>query len=86
MPPKLNVGRLFEEELQLLTEQNIIVTGDFDAYVGSERQGYENIIGVEGWGIRNEEGERLLDEITGRLYYIYYWETERSVVDIVHTI
>ena len=52
----------FEEELQQqLNGQSIIVMGDLNAHVGSERQGYENVLGAEGWGSRNEEGRKLLD-------------------------
>ena len=52
----------FEEELQKqMRGQNIMIMGDFNAHVGTERQGYESVLGAEGWGNRNEEGKRLLE-------------------------
>ena len=38
-----------------------VLLGDFNARVGSERSGYENVIGPHSKGDRTENGSRLLD-------------------------
>ena len=38
-----------------------ILMGDFNAQVGDDTQGYEDIIGKEAMGTRTNNGERLLD-------------------------
>ena len=35
--------------------------GDFNAKVGSDNQGYENVIGVHGLGVMNDNGERFVN-------------------------
>ena len=44
-----------------LHSSNIIMLGDFNAQVGYNRLGYEDILGSHGSGRRNEEGRNLLD-------------------------
>lgn len=52
----------FEEELQKqVRTSGMIVMGDLNGHVGVDRAGYEEVIGTEGWGSRNREGQRLLD-------------------------
>lgn len=52
----------FEEEVeQQINGQSIIVVGDMNAHVGSERRGYENVMGREGRGNRNKEGKNFLE-------------------------
>jgi len=38
-----------------------IFMGDFNAQIGDDTQGYENIIGKEAMGTRTNNGERLLN-------------------------
>lgn len=46
--------------IQACSRRNIIVTmGDFNAKIGSNNQGYEEIIGKQGLGEMNENGERF---------------------------
>lgn len=52
----------FEEQLEgMIGRRDIILLGDFNAQVGNERTGYEEVVGKYGYGRRNVEGERLLD-------------------------
>lgn len=51
----------FEEELEEHLQHVNVVMGDFNAHVGTDRVGYEEVLGSFGYGRRNEEGERLLD-------------------------
>ena len=56
----------FYERLQEVKEsvpfrENLIILGDMNAHVGSERLGLESIIGAFSIGQRNREGERLLN-------------------------
>ena len=39
----------------------LIVTGDFNAVVGQENDGIENIMGIHGCGTRSDNGQRLID-------------------------
>ena len=35
--------------------------GNFNAKIGSDNQGYENVIGVHGLGVMNDNGERFVN-------------------------
>ena len=35
--------------------------GDFNANIGSDNQGYENVMGVHGLGVMNDNGERFVN-------------------------
>ena len=39
----------------------IIVTGDLNARVGNDNSGYERTMGTHGYGIQNDNGERLCE-------------------------
>ena len=41
--------------------KNLIIIGDWNGHVGTDRLGVENIIGSFGVGERNAEGRRILD-------------------------
>lgn len=43
-----------------LTE-GLIVGGDLNGHIGTERRGYEEVMGVYSFGDRNREGETILD-------------------------
>ncbi|XP_049790101.1 uncharacterized protein LOC126195518 [Schistocerca nitens] len=51
----------FQSELEKHIESANIMMGDFNAQVGKDRKGVEQVLGCFGYGGRNEEGERLLD-------------------------
>ena len=38
-----------------------VIMGDFNAKIGSDNQGYENVMGVHGLGVMNENGERFVN-------------------------
>ena len=37
------------------------IMGDFNANIGSDNQGYENVMGVHGLGVMNDNGERFVN-------------------------
>ena len=39
----------------------LVITGDFNAKVGSDPEPYNEVMGSHGLGERNENGERLCD-------------------------
>ena len=41
--------------------EGIIVAGDLNCQVGSRNIGYEDVMGLYGYGDRNEDGTALLD-------------------------
>ena len=56
----------FYDELQSVVDvsqyrENLIIIGDWNGQVGTDRLGVENIIGSFGVGERNAEGRRILD-------------------------
>ena len=56
----------FYEQLQTVVDSVhkhdiLLVMGDLNAKVGEDNEGYENIIGSQGVGERNDNGERLVD-------------------------
>ena len=66
------VGRAIEEkgEFYILLEkvlkdvgenEKLIVCGDMNGYVGAGADGFEGVHGEKGFGIRNAEGEMLLE-------------------------
>ena len=51
-----------EEELgRVPVNDGLIIGGDFNAHVGRDISGYEEVLGLYGFGERNPEGENLLD-------------------------
>ena len=48
------VGRVDDREM-------VVLGGDLNGHVGAESQGYEGVHGGHGFGIRNREGERILE-------------------------
>ncbi|XP_047000524.1 craniofacial development protein 2-like [Schistocerca americana] len=51
----------FESELENHIESANIVMGVFNAQIGKDSKGFEQVLGCFGYGGRNEDGERLLD-------------------------
>ena len=56
----------FREELEAMIrsipeEEDLVIGGDLNRHVGEEAEGYEECHGSWGYGIRNEEGERILE-------------------------
>ena len=41
--------------------EGLIIGGDLNGHVGKERGGYEEVMGIYGFGDRNREGEYILD-------------------------
>jgi len=41
--------------------KHVIIGGDLNCHVGLDRTGYENHHGGQGFGVRNEEGGRIID-------------------------
>ena len=76
------VGRNMEDNEEFLTllrevlsrvasTERLIVCGDFNGHVGADVDG---VHGGNGFGVRNTEGEMLLDT-TGRCYWIFLLQT-----------
>src|SRR5206468_9833982 len=66
------VGRLIEEKEEFLLslskmvdeigqEEFVVIGGDMNGHVGKKVDGYEGVHGGKGYGVRNAEGERLLE-------------------------
>ena len=56
----------FYEKLQVIVEKTqkhdiLVITGDLNAKVGNDVEGYERVMGKHGIGTRNENGEKLCD-------------------------
>ena len=56
----------FYEKLQAIVDKTpkhdlLVITGDLNAKVGSDVEGYERVMGKHGVGIRNDNGEKLCD-------------------------
>ena len=56
----------FYEKLQATVEKKpkhdlLVITGDLNAKVGSDVEGYERVMGKHGVGTRNDNGEKLCD-------------------------
>jgi len=46
--------------------ERLMVAGDFNGHVGERIEGYEGVHGGHGYGVRNKEGERLLEFVDSR--------------------
>ena len=46
--------------------EGLIIGGDLNGHVGKERGGYEEVMGIYGFGDRNREGEYILDFCLGK--------------------
>ena len=53
--------KFLEDLEESISEDKAIIIGDCNAQVGTERTGYEKVMGPHGYGRRNVEGEHLLD-------------------------
>ena len=73
---------LQEELLERKEGEVILMGGDFNGHVGSRADGYEDIHGGHGIGMRNEEGRRLLEVCSqGSLALANTWfEKQRKVI------
>ena len=54
-------GVLDDEVMKIPEAESLIIAGDLNGHVGSERENFEDIMGANGFGNRNREGERILD-------------------------
>ncbi|CAF4616595.1 unnamed protein product [Rotaria socialis] len=52
------------------TKDILIITGDWNAKVGSDNADWKRVMGRYGYGDRNERGERLLEFATAHNLYI----------------
>ncbi len=47
-----------------LGDKNVnVIMGDFNAKIGSDNQGYDNMMGVHGLGVMNDKGSVLLTHV-----------------------
>ena len=46
------------------TREKLYICGDFNGHIGSKPEGYEGVHGGNGYGQRNQEGERILEFAT----------------------
>ena len=53
--------KLQHEIDNIRTDEEVIVMGDLNGHIGTQREGYEQVMGYHGIGSRNGEGERVLD-------------------------
>ena len=53
------IGKVSEEEL-------LVIGGDLNGHVGKERNGFEEVMGIYGYGMRNEAGTSILEFCQGR--------------------
>ena len=53
--------KLQHEIDSIRTDEEVIVMGDLNGHIGTQREGYEQVMGYHGIGSRNGEGERVLD-------------------------
>ena len=37
------------------------VAGDLNGHIGEDRRDFEEVMGAHGFGVRNQEGERMLE-------------------------
>lgn len=54
-------NKFLEDLEETISEERAIVIGDLNAQLGTDRNGYEKVMGPHGHGRRNSEGEQLLD-------------------------
>ncbi|ESO05752.1 hypothetical protein HELRODRAFT_77491, partial [Helobdella robusta] len=60
-----------EQTLKTLPKKNVkIVVGDWNAKIGSDNIGFEEVMGKYGVGDRNDRGERLLEFVKDRRLYV----------------
>ncbi|KAL1446149.1 hypothetical protein WDU94_012366 [Cyamophila willieti] len=55
---KLAFEELLDENIK---NDNVIIMGDMNAQVGTDRTNCESVIGAHGWGDKNKEGKQLID-------------------------
>ena len=45
----------------MVDSEVLLVAGDLDGHVGEDRRGFEDVIGIRVFGVRNREGEKIFD-------------------------
>ena len=54
-----------------LGDKNVnVIMGDFNAKIGSDNQRYENVMGVHGLGVMNDNGERFVNACAANNIFI----------------
>lgn len=48
-------------EREILSSNNLVMIGDFNAKIGNDNTGYEEVMGPHGFGNKNREGEKMLE-------------------------
>ncbi len=58
-------GRILQQLHDIMSnlgDKNVnVIMGDFNAKIGSKNQGYENVMGVHGLVVMNDNGERFVN-------------------------
>ncbi|XP_068086979.1 coiled-coil domain-containing protein 63-like [Anabrus simplex] len=54
-------NKFLEDLEETISEEKAIIIGDHNAQLGTDRKGYEKVMGSHGYGRRNSEAEHLLD-------------------------
>ena len=49
-----SIGNIPENEI-------LVIGGDLNGHVGSDRNGFEDVMGIDGYGERNVDGENILE-------------------------
>src|SRR5437867_10568443 len=74
----LALSRLVDEIGQ---EEFLVIGGDMNGHVGAKAAGYEGVHGGKGYGVRNTEGEMLLEFADESKKVTYESGGNKSVVD-----
>ncbi len=68
---KIAFWEMLEDEVSDISENDpVIIGGDMNCHVGSDRRGVEDVMGPNGFGDRNREGEMMLEFCQSKSYRI----------------
>ena len=72
------------DKIQEVPDRDVVlIAGDLNGHIGTDRTGYENVMGEFGYGVRNEEGEeilRLCQENNLKIYSTWFKKRDEHLV------
>ena len=52
---------MLDDVTTVAESEKLLVAGDLNGHIGEDRRGFEEVMGAHRFGVRNQEGERILE-------------------------
>ena len=72
-----------EEVTKIPNSEGLVIDGDLNAHIGSDRTGLEDVRGQHGFGVVNREGEAILEFVKNKTLRILNTYFKKDRIKIV---